>query len=108
MNANGLNRRVAIWKYDRSENAAGTPIEQWIFHKYTYANIKIDNGNKQSNDPPGNLPTTNVTITVRYDKEIDYNCQVRYNGQVYTITYIQEDYRKNFYNLKCTTYNEYQ
>jgi len=108
MNANDLNRRIAIYKFVKSTNAAGTPVETWVFQKWTWANIKVLGGDTQNADPEGNLPYTNVQITVRYDKEIDYYCQIKYNDQSYRITYINEDYRKNFYTLTCTTYNEYK
>jgi|GEM_PF-3548724 SPP1 family predicted phage head-tail adaptor len=106
-NANDLNRRVAIWKFNRTVNAAGTPKEEWVFLKYTYANLKVLNGNTVNADPPGDLPETFVDIIVRYDPEINYQCQIRYNGQVYRINFIQDDWRKNFYTLKCVTHNEY-
>jgi SPP1 family predicted phage head-tail adaptor len=107
MNANDLNRRVAIWKKSFLQNAAGTPIEPWQFLKHTYANLKVSGGGFASNDPEGKLATTYVTIIMRYDKEINYDCEIRYNNQTYSITYINPDFRKNFYTLTCTTYNEY-
>lgn len=106
-NANDLNKRVSIWKFDRSINAAGTPIEQWLFVKYTYANIKTMGGSVSAGDPEGRIPSTTVKIILRFDKHIDYNCQIRYEKQAYTINYIEEDDRKNFYTLTCVTYNEY-
>lgn len=106
-NANDLQKRVEVWKYDVSTNLGGTPVEPWQFYKYTYAGIRVDNGLTTNVDPEGDLPYTNVTITLRYDPLIDYNCQIRYGGQHYKINYIQDD-GNNFYVLKCITYNEYK
>jgi head-tail adaptor len=107
MNANELNKRVAIYKFTRTINDAGTPIENFALYKYTYASIKVAGGGKHSNDPEGELPYTNVNINMRYEPELDYNCEIRYNDQTYKISYIELDERKRFHKLKCVTYNEF-
>lgn len=106
-NANDLQKRIQIWKYDRSINAAGTPVEGWKFYKYTYAFVKVVGGGTQNANPEGDLPTINVSFIIRYDKEISYNCEIRYNDLRYKILYIEDD-GNNFYNIKTIMYNEYQ
>ena len=76
MNANRLRSRIAIYKYDRSINDVGTPIEGFLFYKYAYADIKLSGGSLQIDSAPGTVSQTNVTITMRYDKGINYNCKI--------------------------------
>lgn len=105
-NANHLNKLVEIWKYYPSTNTAGTPVERLLFYKNAYAYLKVDSGGVEVPEATGELPRTNVTIVIRYDKEIDYKCEIRYKGQKYKITYIQDD-ENQFLKLICVTYNEY-
>ena len=110
-NANDLNKKLAIWKYYKTVNEAGTPKEDFIFYKYTYGSLKVLSGNFGMTDPPGELSETQVEIIVRYDKEIDYKCEFQYTTnktltQRYKIKYI-EDIGGNFYKIICTLFNEY-
>lgn len=105
MNANDLKHRIAIHKYDRSKNAAGTPIEAFKFLKYTYAGIKAVSGNLEFDPAPGTVHAQNVEITLRYDPAIDYNCRIVYDINTYRINYIDPIVRRGFYTLRCTTYN---
>jgi len=107
MNANDLKKRVEIWKYDRSTNASGTPVEKFKLYKYTYASIKLLNGNL-SEVVAGTVPETQVEILLRHDPIIDYNCKIVYLNNSYRINYIEEPIQKGFLRLKCTVYNENQ
>ena len=55
MNANDLRHRIAIYKYDVSTNAAGTPIEGFNFYKYTYAGIRSLSGSLEIDPAPGTV-----------------------------------------------------
>jgi hypothetical protein len=109
MNSNDLQKRVAIYKYDRSINAAGTPIEQWLFYKWTYCGIRTLSGSGNHEDlSAGLIPTTYVEIILRQDPLIDYNCEIRYNNNTYKISYIEEITKDGFLKLRCVAFNENQ
>jgi hypothetical protein len=105
-NVNQLNKRLAVYKYDRSKNAAGTPTEGFLFYKYTYGNIKVLSGDLQNDPAPGTVPIAIVEIIVRYDPIIDYNCKIVYGNNSYRIDYIEEIDIKAFFKLRCYVYNE--
>jgi SPP1 family predicted phage head-tail adaptor len=106
MNANDLKHRIAIYKYDRSVNSAGTPVEGFKFLKNCYAGIRPISGNLSEDSAPGTVHEQLVEITIRYDSQIDYNCKITYGMNTYRINYIDPVIRKGFYVLRCTTYNE--
>jgi len=105
-NVNQLNKRLSIYKYDRSVNAAGTPIEGYLFYKYTYGNIKISSGSLQNDSAPGTVPVAIVEIIIRHDPLIDYNCKIVYGSNSYLIDFIEEIGVKAFLKLRCFVYNE--
>lgn len=104
-NANSLQNRIEIWKFDREDNSAGTPIEVFKFYKYTYAYMKVDGGNTENN-ALGLLPYTNVEWTVRYDPVIDYRIQIKYYNKFYKVSHIQILDRKAWMKIQTTVYNE--
>jgi SPP1 family predicted phage head-tail adaptor len=107
VNSNDLKRRIAIWKYDRSENTGGTPIERFLFYKYTYGLIKVITGGLQIDQTaPGTIAETTFEIIIRYDPKIDYNCKIVYGNYSYKIIYIEEIERKAFLKLRCFVFNE--
>jgi len=106
MNSNKLQKRVAIYKYDRSVNAAGTPIETFKLYKYTYAEIRVLSGSLQIDPAPGTVAGTMVEILLRHDPLIDYNCKIVYLSNSYRINYIEEIVEKGFLRLRCSLYNE--
>jgi SPP1 family predicted phage head-tail adaptor len=106
MNVNGLNKRVTIYKYDRSENAAGTPVEQFLFYRYVYANIKVLSGGLQNDTAPGSVAVSQIEITIRHDELVDYNCKLVYDKNSYRINYIEEIDSGGFLKLRCYLYNE--
>ena len=106
MNSNKLQHRVAIYKYDRSVNAAGTPIEGFKLYKYAYAGIKELGGSLEIDGAPGTVHNQNVEITIRYDSTIDYRCKIVYGQNTYKIDCIDPVVRKGFFVLRCYTYNE--
>lgn len=122
-NSNDLKTRVEVWKHYKTKNAAGTPNNNnFQFYKYTYASIKITSGDSPTADTTGQLPTTYVNIILRYDPQIDYDCEIHKKVkkqpareqisddadkfQKYSINFV-EDIGNNFLRLRCTTYNEY-
>ena len=108
MTANDLKHRIDIYKYNRSENEAGTPIDAWLYYKTTYAKISVPTGNSQNLIAEGRGPGTVVDFTIRQDDQISYNCEVRYNGQVYKINYIEPLKYGRFLKLTTITFNEYE
>ena len=105
MNANDFRDRIEVWKYDNSDNAGGTPIEQYLFYRYKYANVKVIGGSTQ-NDQLGNLPYTNTVFTIRYDPIIDYRCQIKFENVMYKINHIEVLDREAYMKLTAIVYNQ--
>jgi SPP1 family predicted phage head-tail adaptor len=104
-NVNDLKTRVEIHKYSESENEGGTPIEKPVLYKKAYSGVRVMSGGTQ-NDGLGNLPYSNVEFILRYDKNIDYKCQVKYNNVFYKINHIELLDRNSFMKLQTVVYNE--
>ena len=106
MNSNDLQNRIAVYKYDRSVNAAGTPVEQFLFYKYAYASIKVLSGGLNQDPAPGTVSEYGFEIIIRYDPLIDYNCKIVHENNSHRINYIEQVTKKGFLKLRCTLYNE--
>lgn len=105
MNCNDLKYPIEVWKYNVSENEGGTPIEEFLLYKGTYAKMRVLSGST-TYESMGNLPFTNVEFTIRYDPYVNYRCQVKYNSVFYKINHIQPLDRKAWLVLNCVVYNE--
>jgi head-tail adaptor len=105
MNVNDLREPVDLWKYDSSDNSAGTPVEQFKLYRKTYANVKVTGGNTDQTDL-GKLPNTNVEFIIRYDPVVDYRVQIKYNSKFYEIYHIELVDREAWMRIKTVVYNE--
>ena len=103
--ANDLQEQVEIWKYDYSNNVGGTPIEQFMLYKKTYAGVRFLSGTT-SNEALGNLPNSNVEFTIRYDDNIDYKCQINYEHVFYKINFIQSIKREGWMKIQTVVFNQ--
>lgn len=104
-NSNDLKTFVEVWKYTKKDNAAGTPVEEFKLYRKKYANMRVLNpGGNESN--LGNLPSTNVIFTLRYDQEIDYDCQIKYNNSYYSFQHIEVVDRKAWMKIQTTVVND--
>ena len=104
-NVSDLRTQVEVWKYIATDNSVGTPVEQFKLYRKKYANLKvISPGANQSS--LGNLPSTNVIFTLRYDNEIDYKCQIKYNDVFYEVNHIEVVDRKSWMKLITLVVNE--
>lgn len=108
MNANDLKKKVEIWRYNRSVNAGGTPIEQFEFFKHCYAGMRTLSGALTNDPAPGTVSEVSVEFVIRYDKDIDYNCEIRYKVSRYKIKYIDEIIENGWMKIRTTVYNEYE
>ena len=104
-NANDLQTQIEIWKYANSDNAGGTPVEALNLLNYKYAKVTVNNGSTQ-NVGLGNLPYTEVDFLFRYDSDIDYKCQIKYNNCMYKINHIEIIDRNAWMKCKTVVYNE--
>lgn len=105
MDANKLSTPIEIWKYYQEDNEGGTPVENFLILKKTYANMVVRGGRTEESEL-GKLPYTNVEFTVRYDAGINYRCQVKYNEKFYEIEHIETQGRKAWMKIITSVYNE--
>ena len=107
MNTSAFNRNIIFEKKTTTTNAIGTPIENWVFMKESWANFRLLSGQMQITENAG-LPTSDVEFVVRYDPTIDYNCQIKMEGHTYQIQHIFTENRKDYTRIRCNVYNEDQ
>jgi hypothetical protein len=105
MDSNNLKTYIEIYKYDNADNSGGTPIEQFLLYRKKYAWMKV-RGGATNHDQLGNLPYTNIEWTIRYDSNIDYKCQIKYNDVFYKIEHIEIIDRKAWMRIQSVVYNE--
>lgn len=108
MNSNVLNKKVEIWKYNRSENAGGTPIEGFIFFKHAWAGMRVLNGSLTNDPAPGTVPLTVVEFSMRWDEGISYNCELHYDNTKYRILYIEETKENAWMKIRTMIFNEFE
>lgn len=99
-----LNKQIVIEKETSVKNAVGTIKEEYSFFKEVYADVFISSGSAQY-APEGTVPFTNVFMTVRYDKELDYKCRIVYNNNYYKIEHIEEIGRRHWMKLKVIVWD---
>lgn len=104
-NVNDLKDRVEIWRYTYSDNTGGTPVENFAFYRYKYANVRVAGGGT-ANEILGNQPYSNVVFIIRYDSVIDYKCQIKYEDVFYKINHIEVLDRNAFMKIQTVVYNQ--
>lgn len=105
MLTSGLNTLIEIWKYTSADNSGGTPIENFQLCKKKYAYMKVRGGGTNESDL-GRLPFTSVEFTIRYDAQIDYKCQIKYNNIFYQINHIEILDKKVWMRIITNVVNE--
>lgn len=105
MDANALNTQIEIWKYVTADNEGGTPIENFLYLKDRFAYMSVKGGSTTETNL-GKLPYTNVEFTIRYEPELDYQCQIKYNEKFYEIEHIEIIGRKAWMKIQTSVYNE--
>jgi head-tail adaptor len=105
MNANDLRDPIEIWKYDVADNSGGTPIENLLFYRKKYANTK-NLGGTIENTGLGNLPYANYIFTIRYDENVDYHCQIKFEDVFYKIRHIEVLGREDWMKIEAIVYNQ--
>lgn len=105
MNVNDLRTPIEIWEYVRTDNSGGTPIENFLLYRTKYSLMRVKGGATLNNEL-GNLPYTNVEFTIRYDENVNYQCQIKYNTKMYKIEHIEILERKAWMRIQTIVYNE--
>jgi len=99
-----LNKRIEIWKHTLSENEVGTPVETYSHIKTVWGSIRKKSGNTTYDD--GSIPTAFKEIIIRYDKDVRYDCRLKYDNYTYIIDDIEEIGRREGLRLQCVVWNE--
>ena len=104
-NTNDLRDSIEVWKYKDSDNAGGTPVNNFVLYRKKFAKVKF-NGGATTNDGLGNLPYTNADFTIRYDPNVTYKCNVIFESTRWQINHIEVLNREDWMVLNCIAYNE--
>ncbi|MFW6015324.1 MAG: phage head closure protein [bacterium] len=100
-----FNRKIKIEKKGESTNKVGTPTFDFLYFKTKWANVDYRGG--RTNEQTHYLQTTtDATFMIRYDKDVDYNCQIIYNDSIYQIDHIEIIGRNEGMAIKTVLYNE--
>jgi SPP1 family predicted phage head-tail adaptor len=95
-----LRHRVEIQKYRNTAEVGYAETKEWCFYKETFADIFVQGKGTEYNEY-GSHAFTNVEFVVRYDEDLNYDCRVKYNNQIYTINHIENVDRKQWFKLQC-------
>ena len=105
MNANDLKERIEVWKYIPYDNSGGTPMEPLQLWRKKFAGVKFTGGGTNY-EALGNQPYATATFTIRYDKQVDYKCQIKFEGTFYKITSIDVVEREAWMKIQTTVFNQ--
>ena len=105
MNSNDLKETVEIWKYIPSDNSGGTPIEELKLWRKKFANVKFT-GTTTNYETLGNQPYSSATFTIRFDEQVNYLCQIKYENTFYKITAIEVLEREAWMKINTVVYNQ--
>jgi SPP1 family predicted phage head-tail adaptor len=85
-----LSERIMIKKAISSETVKGKPVKSsFETYKNTFANVYVQSGAMQSTSQYSTISST-VYFTIRYDSNVDYNCQILWKNKIYKIDFIDE------------------
>lgn len=102
-----FDKRLKILKRTLSENEVGTPTENYDVLKEVWGNIRKKRGEVANvSSVPGVVPTSYKEITLRYQKDLGYDCRIQYENDTYIIDDIEEIGRKEGLRLQCIVWNE--
>jgi SPP1 family predicted phage head-tail adaptor len=99
-----LSERITIEKAVDSLNAKGKPVKDFQFLKESWADVYAPSGVTQYNENYIEV-ITSVYFTIRYDEEVNYDCQIVYDNHYYKIEFIEQIDRKRFMKITTTLVN---
>lgn len=88
MLAHLLNKRILLQEKTSSRNAMGTPEDNWVDYRYTWAGVKYTGGGTDFEEL-GEIASTQTEFIIRYNPDIDYYFKIIYNNQKYKILHIE-------------------
>jgi head-tail adaptor len=83
-----FDRNIEIYKVQNRINVIGSQISDYVFLKFKKAGVTYMGGNTNK-DSLGQRSVSATNFTIRYDKEVDYNCRIKYNDSFYSIEHIE-------------------
>ena len=101
-----LSKEIEVKKQSTSYTDGETPNNADYEHlKYSYANVSLKSGGAQYGEY-GVITETSVQVIVRYDADIDYECQFIINDYKYAIEHIWVPGRNDWMIIECVKWED--
>lgn len=100
-----LRNRIEIQKYRNTAQVGYAETKEWVFFKETFADIFVQSKGTEYNEY-GSHAFTAVEFVVRYDENIDYDCRIKYNNQVYVINHLEPIDRKQWIKIQSVAWKD--
>ena len=92
-------------KYVNTEEVGYAETKEWVFIKESWADVIVKSGGMDYGEY-GNTSFTNVEFVIRYDDAIDYDCRIKYSGQIYSIQHIEPIDRKHWMKIRSQAWTD--
>ncbi len=96
-----LIKLIKVEKTPTSFEDGTTPMESYEPLKYIYAQVTKKSGGMQITEN-GIIIPSQIEVTIRYDKDIDYHCRFVIDNQIYRINDIYIPGRNDWQIIECT------
>jgi len=95
-----LNRVITIQKRTLTVDTLGTPQEVWSDIRSTRSGVYYTGGSKSwESDQQQELHVSAVVFIFRYMSEFNYDCRIKYDGDIYDITSIEKLGRRDGFRV---------
>jgi SPP1 family predicted phage head-tail adaptor len=85
-----LKHRITIQKKTDSVDSLGSPVETWSDFKTVKAGVFYGSGAKRyETEQEGNTHSYNTVFLIRFLRNFNYSCRIKYNGETFVILAIE-------------------
>lgn len=87
--AGSLDRKITFQEKNVAKSASGVPKETWSDYDTQYANMYIRSGSMNNGEWSAQAEIS-VEWKMRYRDDIDYDMRIKYDGEIYSIEFIEK------------------
>lgn len=98
--AGDLRDRITLLVQTSAQDAAGQPVEAWVEHLRTWANVRFPSG-LAAIKADAAVSAVRASVRIRYRANLPDGLRAHINGDAYRVTAMLPDQRRQWLDLVC-------
>lgn len=98
--AGDLRDRITLLVQTTAQDAAGQPLETWVEHARTWANVRFPSGLAHIKADAA-VSGVKASVRIRYRANLPDGLRAQIRGEAYRVTAILPDQRRQWLDLVC-------